>query len=69
MEEVKVVEKWVFSTGFMRRKKRGFPWLVAIIVIVVAVVLYRHHDMVEPLYNQLLAKLSCYVCCEECYSG
>lgn len=62
MEEVKAVEKCFFGAGLMRRKKRGFPWLVAIIVIVVAVVLYRHYDMVEPLYNQLLAKLSCSVC-------
>ena len=62
MEEVKVVEKSVWLAVFTRRKRRGFPWLLAMFIIVVAVVLYRYYDLVEPLYNQLLAKLSWRVC-------
>ena len=56
--EEKVVEKSDSYFLLMRRKKRGFPWFGALFVIVVAVVLYRHYDLLEPLYNQLLAKLS-----------
>ena len=62
VEEVKVVEKSAFGEVVMCRKKRGFPWLMAVFIVVVAVVLYRYYDLVEPLYNQLLAKLSLSVC-------
>ena len=58
MVEEKVVEKSDSYFLLMRRKKRGFPWFGALFVIVVAVVLYRHYDLLEPLYNQLLAKSS-----------
>ena len=58
MVEEKVVEKSDSYFLLMRRKKRGFPWFGALFVIVVAVVLYRHYDLLELLYNQLLAKLS-----------
>ena len=58
MVEEKVVEKSDSYFLLMRRKKRGFPWFGALFVIVVAVVLYRHYDLLETLYHQFLEKMS-----------